>query len=137
MNDGAPRRGKCGSTNPEVVNIGSVTVTLRSRSPAAGGNERALAIMDQLYEICDRPWRGLGIVPRGGFQLREKWSRFDAEKRYSRQLPVIEFSCECRSAEVLFDGSLRHTLPSRCAAQSSDCICGRRMRRILSLFATD
>src|SRR5689334_25296271 len=57
--------------------------------------------MDEVYEICDRPWRGLGVVPRGGFQLRKAWARFDAEKRYTRSLHVIEEPCECRSGDVL------------------------------------
>ena len=52
------------------------------RSVAAAGNSAALAIVDDVYEICDRPWRGLGVVPSGGFRLREKWAQFDAEKRF-------------------------------------------------------
>ena len=71
------------------------------RSAAAAGNHQALAIMDDVYEICDRPWRGLGIVPRGGFRLRAKWSRFDAEKKFENRLVVVQESCECRSGEVL------------------------------------
>jgi hydrogenase expression/formation protein HypD len=71
------------------------------RSVAAAGNRQALAIMDDVYEICDRPWRGLGIVPNGGFQLREKWARFDAEKRIARGLTIAQESCYCRSGDVL------------------------------------
>jgi len=71
------------------------------RSAAAAGNRRALEIMDDVYEICDRPWRGLGIVPKGGFRLRQEWIRFDAEKRYGRTFTVVEESCECRSGDVL------------------------------------
>jgi hydrogenase expression/formation protein HypD len=84
------------------LELGELAVTnCYGRSAAAAGNRRALAIMDEVYEICDRPWRGLGIVPRGGFQLRDKWSQFDAEKRFARRLAVIQESCECRSGEVL------------------------------------
>ena len=39
-----------------------------------GRQSQALAIMDDVYEICDRPWRGLGVVPGGGFRLRVKWA---------------------------------------------------------------
>ena len=52
---------------------GEATVTnCYGRSVAAAGNRAALAIVDDVYEICDRPWRGLGVVPSGGFRLREK-----------------------------------------------------------------
>ena len=63
------------------------------RSVAAAGNRQALAIMDDVYEICDRPWRGLGVVPGGGFRLRAKWAQFDAERRFPRAF-------DCRSGIV-------------------------------------
>jgi hydrogenase expression/formation protein HypD len=56
-------------------------VNCYGRSAAAPGNVEALEIMDDVYEICDRPWRGLGVIPGGGFRLRTKWARFDAEQR--------------------------------------------------------
>jgi hydrogenase expression/formation protein HypD len=76
-------------------------VNCYSRSVVARGNERALEIMDDVYEICDRPWRGLGVVPGGGIRLRRKWSHFDADRRFARRkVPVRECS-ECRSGDVL------------------------------------
>jgi hydrogenase expression/formation protein HypD len=71
------------------------------RSVAASGNRQALAIMDDVYEICDRPWRGLGIVPDGGFRLRAKWAQFDAEQRFPRESAVVPEPSDCRSGEVL------------------------------------
>ncbi len=71
------------------------------RSVSIAGNRHALQMIDEVYEICDRPWRGLGIVPRGGLTLRESWSEFDALKRFPpAALPVID-STECRSGDVL------------------------------------
>jgi hydrogenase expression/formation protein HypD len=75
-----------------------------SRSVAAQGNQQALAILDDVYEPCDRPWRGLGIVPRGGLRLRAKWAQFDAERKFALRmlpLPILKDRCECRSGEVL------------------------------------
>lgn len=72
-----------------------------SRSVAAPGNERALAIVDDVYEICDQPWRGLGVVPSGGLRLRAAWARFDAERRFGRGAAAVEPCTECRSGEVL------------------------------------
>jgi hydrogenase expression/formation protein HypD len=71
------------------------------RSAAAPGNRKALEIMDDVYEVCDRPWRGLGVVPGGGFRLRPKWARFDAERRFDRCETASQESTECRSGEVL------------------------------------
>lgn len=71
------------------------------RSVSIAGNRHALQMIDEVYDICDRPWRGLGVVPRGGLTLRESWSEFDALKRFPpATLPVVD-STECRSGEVL------------------------------------
>jgi hydrogenase expression/formation protein HypD len=74
-----------------------------SRSVAAPGNERALAFMDDVYEVCDRPWRGLGVIPGGGLKLRYKWRQFDAEQRFlSSKMNITTHDCpDCRSGDVL------------------------------------
>ena len=76
-------------------------VNCYGRSAAAAGNASALEIMDDVYEICDRSWRGLGVVPNGGFRLRPKWARFDAERRFDHCDTSTVESTVCRSGEVL------------------------------------
>lgn len=71
------------------------------RSVSLDGNLHAQQLVDEVYEICDRSWRGLGIVRRGGLALREAWSRYDALRRFPpATLPVID-STQCRSGDVL------------------------------------
>lgn len=71
------------------------------RSVLAAGNSEARRIVDDVFEVCDRPWRGLGTVRGGGLQLRERWSRFDAERRYGSVPLVIFDSVDCPSGDVL------------------------------------
>jgi hydrogenase expression/formation protein HypD len=117
-------------------------VNCYGRSAAAPGNVRALEIMDDVYEICDRQWRGLGVIPGGGYRLRPKWARFDAEQRFDtckgvRHLFVNNglatdqspddkkvpdpLPSECRSGEVL-TGRIRPTecefFGGRCTPES-------------------
>jgi hydrogenase expression/formation protein HypD len=89
----------------------AAVVNCYSRSVVAPGNERALAIMDDVYEICDRPWRGLGVVPAGGFRLRAKWAQFDATRRFVRRCESVQECPECRSGDVL-TGRIK---PTECA----------------------
>jgi hydrogenase expression/formation protein HypD len=71
------------------------------RSVAISGNLHAQQLVHEVYEVCDRPWRGLGTVPQGGLALRESWSQFDALRRFPpTSLPTID-SSECRSGDVL------------------------------------
>ena len=36
------------------------------RSVRREGNEWARAVVDDVFEPCDRAWRGLGMIPRSG-----------------------------------------------------------------------
>ena len=97
-------------------------VNCYGRSAAAPGNAKALEIMDDVYEICDRPWRGLGVIPGGGFRLRPKWAQFDAERRFERVRRRRRTNApECRSGEVL-TGRIKPTecefFGNRCTPES-------------------
>ena len=66
------------------------------------GNPSAQRFIEKVYEVNDRQWRGIGVVPRGGLFLRSAWRGWDAECRFiheQRTLAVAE--SQCQSAEVL------------------------------------
>ena len=46
------------------------------------GNQSALRLMETVFEIGDANWRGIGVVPASGLQLRTKYEKFDAEKNF-------------------------------------------------------
>jgi hydrogenase expression/formation protein HypD len=89
-----------------------------ARSVRREGNVEARRIIAEVYEVCDRPWRGLGVLPSSGLRLHPSYRDFDAEKRF----PEVEPSCtsepsECRSGEVL-QGHIR---PDECDAFHKKC----------------
>jgi hydrogenase expression/formation protein HypD len=73
------------------------------RSVREDGNAAARAMVEAAFEIVDRPFRGLGVVPRGGLRLREAYARWDAERRFDLSLAPSEEAGTgpCRAAEVL------------------------------------
>jgi len=95
------------------------------RSVRRDGNAQALDLVEQVYEICDRPWRGLGVIPRGGLRLRPEFAALDARQRFaschvsvtSPAHPPTECAQECRAGEVLA-GRLR---PDACPAFGTRC----------------
>lgn len=89
-----------------------------ARSVRKAGNRAAQQIVGEIYEICDQPWRGFGIVPHGGLQLRGEHRHLDARHRFAQldPLPVIE-PAECRSGEVLA-GRIK---PTDCSAFGRRC----------------
>jgi len=68
---------------------------------SAGGNRAALALLEEIFQVIDAPWRALGIIPGSGLALREQFSGFDAARRF--ELPELE-SYEmpgCRCGDVI------------------------------------
>ncbi len=68
-----------------------------SRAVSWEGNPKARAVLDQVFEPCDAPWRGLGVLPGTGLAIRKEFSRFDTEKVLD--IPVAEGrenpACQC------------------------------------------
>jgi hydrogenase expression/formation protein HypD len=81
------------------------------------GNREAQAAVAEVYEVCDRPWRGLGVIPQSGLRLRDAYRDLDAEHRFAvGDLRTAE-AADCHSGEVL-QGLLR---PDECPAFGTRC----------------
>lgn len=81
------------------------------------GNQPAQAVLEQVFEVTDRTWRGIGMIPRSGWRLRERYRRFDAEARFDVGHINTAESPLCRSGEVL-QGLLK---PNQCPAFGRQC----------------
>ncbi len=64
-----------------------------TRAVQREGNQHARNVVDRVYEIADCPWRGFGVIPRGGLRLRPDFSHFDARLRFESE--------QCASPAVL------------------------------------
>ncbi len=53
-----------------------------SRAVTREGNLPAQKLLAQVFEVCDRPWRGIGVIPASGLALRPELERFDATRRF-------------------------------------------------------
>ncbi|MEI6638677.1 MAG: hydrogenase formation protein HypD [Chlorobium sp.] len=81
------------------------------------GNPVAREIMAKVFEVIDRPWRGIGLIPDSGLGLRESYARFDAEKKFDVTNISAEESPLCMSGSVL-QGMLK---PDGCPAFAKEC----------------
>jgi len=75
--------------------------TQYSRVVRPEGNPKARAILDQLFEPCDVPWRGIGVIPGSGLKLRDSYARFDAEVMLPVEVEPTREHAGCRCGEVL------------------------------------
>lgn len=48
------------------------------RSVRSLGNRQAQALMEEVFQVVDRPWRGFGTIPQSGLGLRPEFAPWDA-----------------------------------------------------------
>ncbi len=65
------------------------------------GNLKALKILNEVFELKDDWWRGLGVVPNSGLKLTKEFEEFDAEKYFDLDLPEPEEAKGCICGEIL------------------------------------
>ncbi len=88
----------------------------------AGGNRTARLLLETTMDVVDAPWRGIGTIPRSGFQLNKGLRAIDARHRFpiefdksrkrAGQMPP---GCDC--ARVVL-GKIR---PNQCRLYGAAC----------------
>ncbi|MCA9058830.1 MAG: hydrogenase formation protein HypD [Planctomycetaceae bacterium] len=87
------------------------------RAVSLQGNQAAQDVLQEVFEVTDQSWRGIGVIPESGWRLRDAYREFDAEVRF--RVENIQ-TCEsplCRSGEIL-RGTLK---PHQCPAFGREC----------------
>jgi hydrogenase expression/formation protein HypD len=81
------------------------------------GNPTAQALLQEVFEVVPRSWRGIGMIPSSGLGLRPDYAAFDAETRFGVEAVGGAESADCQSGLVL-QGILR---PQECPAFATHC----------------
>ena len=71
------------------------------RSVNYQGNLPAQRVVEEVFEIADQKWRGIGIIPRSGLRVREEYGDYDASRIFHLASITAEEPAECISARVL------------------------------------
>lgn len=88
-----------------------------ARVVTEAGNTVAQRLLAEVFEPCDRSWRGIGPIPHSGWRLAVAFQHLDAEQRFGvGDLHAAE-SPLCKSGEVL-KGTLK---PNQCPAFGREC----------------
>jgi hydrogenase expression/formation protein HypD len=83
-----------------------------ARAVRPRGNAKAKEAIEEAFEVCDRPWRGVGLIPKSGFKLRWEYAAFDAERRFDLDpITAVEPSL-CISGQVLRGVKKPHQCPA-------------------------
>ncbi|MQS17050.1 hydrogenase formation protein HypD [Streptomyces kaniharaensis] len=88
-----------------------------ARAVRPEGNPAARAMLEDVFEVTDRAWRGIGVIPQSGWRLSERYRDHDAEHRFDVTGITTREPAQCRSGEVL-QGLLK---PHQCEAFGTTC----------------
>lgn len=89
-----------------------------ARSVRREGNLAARRLLSDVFVTIDRKWRGIGKIPMSGYQLKDEYARFDAEKLFDVGDIRAEESTLC-SAGLVLQGLKK---PHECSAFGKQCI---------------
>lgn len=88
-----------------------------ARSATRLGNIQAQAIVDEVFEVANQTWRGLGQIPSSGLRIRDKFAAFDADRVFNLSISEPAGSAVCISGEIL--KGVKRVLD--CSAFGTDC----------------
>lgn len=72
-----------------------------SRSVRREGNMPAQELIREVFCVTPRKWRGIGEIAQSGLRLQEKYTGFDAEKRFGIADHSADEPAECISGLIL------------------------------------
>jgi hydrogenase expression/formation protein HypD len=76
------------------------------------GNLPAQTLINKVFEVSDRKWRGIGNISMSGYRLREEFARHDAEKLFNvAAIATLEPEI-CISGEILRGIKKPHDCPA-------------------------
>lgn len=102
----------------EMLEGGEVGVANQyARMVRSEGNPSAQRLCAQVFQTVDRKWRGLGSIPRSGWDLRDEYADYDAARRFGLLDMTADEPVECLSGLVL-QGRLK---PSDCPMFGAEC----------------
>jgi len=81
------------------------------------GNRVAQDLVNKVFEVCDRKWRGVGSIPKSGYKLRYEFRDHDAERLFEVEEIDTQESSLCISGMVL-KGIKK---PHDCSAFGKEC----------------
>ena len=83
-----------------------------SRAVRREGNRPAQKTIAEVFEVSPREWRGLGEIPASGFQLRGRFQKYDANRRFPFTGVPAHESPECISGLILQGIKKPHDCPA-------------------------
>ncbi len=83
-----------------------------ARAVRRDGNPQSRQLIDDVFEVCDRKWRGVGLIPKSGYKLRYEYRDHDAERLFEVDAIETQESPLCISGQILKGLKKPHDCPA-------------------------
>jgi hydrogenase expression/formation protein HypD len=83
-----------------------------ARAVRPEGNPASRRLIEDVFQVCDRKWRGVGLIPKSGFKLRYEYRDHDAERLFEVADIETQESAMCISGQVLKGLKKPHHCPA-------------------------
>lgn len=101
----------------QLENNLATVINQYTRSVKAEGNRSALDMINEVFTVTDRQWRGIGDIANSGLRLRDSYRHYDAEYRFDLGGLTVEEPKACISGKIL--SGLKK--PNQCPAFGVSC----------------
>jgi hydrogenase expression/formation protein HypD len=65
------------------------------------GNLSAQNAIFEVFEVTDRLWRGMRVIPMSGYEVKEKYADYDAKRKFSVDIPKAKENPACIAGEIM------------------------------------
>lgn len=65
------------------------------------GNPHAQDTIYEVFEVTDRLWRGMEVIPMSGYEVKAKYAAFDAKRKFNVNIEEAPENEECIAGEIM------------------------------------
>lgn len=87
------------------------------RAVSDAGNVKAKQIMNQVFQVCNASWRGIGEIASSGMTLKKEYKKFDAAFKFCMDMPDVPEPKGCACGEIL----MGLKTPEQCSLYKKKC----------------
>ncbi|MFY0255526.1 hydrogenase formation protein HypD [Chitinophaga sp. 30R24] len=76
------------------------------------GNKNAIAIINEVFEVTHREWRGIGNIPFSGYEVKEKYHAYNANEKFNITINEAHEDPTCLSGDIMKGKIKPHQCPN-------------------------
>lgn len=72
-----------------------------ARMVRESGNSKAMETIYEVFDVTDRMWRGMDVIPKSGYEVKANYSKYDAKAKFEVNIPEAPENAECIAGDIM------------------------------------